>query len=259
MDACWANVLGDWTGGISGEHIVTESAFSGKSIGVKGLPWCKEGHRYIGKSSYTANILCRKHNSELSPVDDAGTLAFATFRKAETIYTDRSSMLQYGVWAGRFDVIEQTISGTGLERWLLKTLINMEIAGNQGYRIGPNAAPNEVDPELVKIAFGLGSFRGRAGLYLAAFAYEPIKMEERIQYVSWIKDSPCDLSYVGSGAFSLYGFRFFLCLDSAGFPDSIFMDGREMKLLYHPNTINVELNNNPSQKVHFTWQTYARR
>src|SRR5438128_186073 len=117
MDGCWANVLGGCSRGLSGEHVITESLFLDDSIGVKGLPWCREGHKFIGKASYTANILCRKHNSDLSPVDDAGTFAFATFRAMATIYNNRSGMLQYGVWCGRFDVIEQKIDGAGLERW----------------------------------------------------------------------------------------------------------------------------------------------
>ena len=89
--------------------------------------------------SLLTNILCRKHNSELSPVD-VGALAFATFRTVATIYSNRSGMLQYGLWCGRFDVIDHSIGGYGLERWLLKTLINMELAGKQGICIGPGAS-----------------------------------------------------------------------------------------------------------------------
>jgi hypothetical protein len=253
MDGCWASVLGDCSGGLSGEHIITESLFLGDSIGVKGLPWCREGHRFIGKASYTANILCRKHNSALSPVDDAGTLAFATLRTMATISSNRLGMLQYGLRCGRFEVIEQNIDGQGLERWLLKTLINMELAGKQGLGVGSNASPAGIDSELVEIAFGLRFFKNRAGLYFATFDAEAIDMQERVQYTSWIKDVPLMPSYVGAGAFSFYGFRFFFCLEPAGFPDSITIGGREMKLRHHINTINVDLNNLPSQRIQFTW------
>jgi hypothetical protein len=252
MDGCWASVLGDCSGGLSGEHIITASLFLGDSIGVKGLPWCREGHRFIGNASYTASILCRRHNSELSPVDDAGALAFATFRTMASIYKNRSGMLRYGLWCGRFDVMEQRVDGPGLERWLLKTLINMELAGKQGLGVGPTASPAGIDSELVEIAFGLRSFQDRARLYFAAFDSEAIDMQERVQYASWIKDVPPRPSYVGAGAFSFYGFRFF-CPEPAGFPDSITIEGREVKLLHHINTINVDRNNQPSQRVHFTW------
>ncbi len=56
MDACWAHPLGGCAGGLSGEHIVTESLWLGEEIGVRGLPWCREVHKFIGKSSYTADL-----------------------------------------------------------------------------------------------------------------------------------------------------------------------------------------------------------
>jgi hypothetical protein len=252
MQECWAHVLGGCNGGISGEHIITESLFSGDIIGVHGMPWCREGHKFIGKAAYTANILCRKHNSDLSPVDDAGTNAFAAFRMMATIYANRSGMLKYGVWCGRFDVIEQRVDGKGLERWLLKTLINMEMASKEGLSIGPNAAAESVDPELVEIAFGLQAFRGRAGLYFAAFDNETVDLEERVQYTSWIRDTEAS-SFVGAGAFSFFGFRFFFCLEPGGFPNSLAIGGSELRLLHHISAINVELNNRPSQQVHFDW------
>jgi hypothetical protein len=129
----------------------------------------------------------------------------------------------------------------------------MELAGKQGLGVGPNAAPAGIDSELVEIAFGLRSFQNRAGLYFAAFDTEAIDMQERVQYTSWIKDIPPRASYVAAGAFSFYGFRFFLCLEPAGFPVSLTIGGREMKVLHHINTINVDLNNQPSQRIHFKW------
>jgi hypothetical protein len=252
MQECWAAVLGGCEGGISREHIISESLFSGTTIGVRGMPWCREGHKFIGKAGYTANILCRKHNSDLSPVDDAGTNAFATLRLMATIYSNRSGMLEYGLWCGRFEVIKQRIDGRGLERWLLKTLINMELAGKEGLPIGPNATAWGVDPDLVQVAFGTRLFQGRAGLYFAVFDNEMIDMHERVQYTSWIRDAE-NSTFVGAGAFSFFGFRFFFCLEPGGFPNSLAIGGRELKLLYHIDTINVDLNNKPSQQVHFTW------
>jgi hypothetical protein len=245
--------LGGCSGGLSAEHIISGSLFLGDTIGVKGMPWCREGHKFIGKAAYTSNILCRKHNSDLSPVDDAGTNAFAGFRMMATIYTNRSGMLNYGLWCGRFDVIEQQVDGRGLERWLLKTLINMEIAGKQGLAIGLNAPQGGVATELVEIAFGIKSFEGGAGLYFSAFDNEAIDMQERIQYTSWIRDESDSSSFVAAGAFYCFGFRFFLCLEPGGFPQSLSMQGRELKLLHHIDLINVDLNNKPSQRVIFSW------
>jgi hypothetical protein len=244
--------LGGCAGGISGEHVITESLFLGDTIGVKGLPWCREGHEFIGKASYTANILCRKHNSDLSPVDDAGTLVFATLRTVASIHRNRSNMLAHGVCAGRFDDVGHHIEGLWLERWLVKTLINMELAGKQGLAVGRQAAPGDIDGELVEIAFGARSFEKRAGVYFAAFEGEAIDMTERVQYSSWIKDVNGS-SYVLAGAFLFYGFRFFLCLEETGFPDSLNMKSRELKLMHRPLKINVVINNKPSQYIDFAW------
>jgi hypothetical protein len=237
---------------MSAEHVISDSLFLGDTVGVRGMPWCREGYKFIGKANYTANILCRKHNSHLSPVDEAGATAFAAFRMMTTIYNNRSGMLRYGLWCGRWDVIEHRLDGKGLERWLLKTLINMELAGKQELAVGANAAAPAVAPELVEIAFGLRPFQGRAGLYFTAFENEAIDMDERVQYISWIKDGK-NSSFVAAGAFLFYGFRFFLSLEPEGFPDSLVMQRRDLKLLHHINIINVDLNNKPSQRVNFNW------
>ena len=59
---------------------------------------------------FKANILCRDHNSALSPADDAA-LAFATFL--------RRNALQYDAGAGEWgDAEEITISGDDMQRWV---------------------------------------------------------------------------------------------------------------------------------------------
>lgn len=78
-------------------------------------------------------------------------------------------------------------------------------------------------------------------------------MAERVQYVGWIRDVNAS-SYVLAGAFVFYGFRFFLCLEQAGFPDSLSMMGSELKLMHHPRRINVEINDKPSQHIDFGWE-----
>jgi hypothetical protein len=217
---------------------------------VRGLPWCREGHRFIGKVNFTANILCRAHNSDLSPVDAAGAAAFAVIRETALIHDTRTAMLEKGVWAGRFDDIGHEIDGDGLERWLLKTLINMEVSAKQALPIGQNTA-HGVDIELVEIAFGRRTFRGKAGLHWAGFQGEAVNMEERIQNVSWIRGDPP--RYVAAGAFVFYGLRFFLCLEPSGFPDALEMNGNQLLLMRHVEQINVQISEKPSQHIKFRW------
>ena len=249
---CWANVLGKCEGGISGEHIVTEGLWLGDSLGVQGLPWCRGGYKFISKASFTANILCRRHNSDLSPVDDAGKLAFAALRTVNDIHTTRTEMLERHVFFGRFDDVEHRINGPMFERWLLKTLINSEYASRQKYPVGANAKGARVQPQLVEIAFGRRSFEGSAGLYAGASLREAVNMRESFQYTSWIKDE-LGTSFVSAGEFMFYGFRFFLCLDPAGLPDSVQIGGRALGLVHRIRTANIEIEHKPSQRIEFSW------
>jgi len=210
---------------MSNEHIVTEKIWSGDEIAVKGLPWCTTEHRFIPRQAYTANILCTNHNSSLSPVDQSGIHAFDVLRKTWQYHLQRVQLVESGQWSGLFDLIEGTIDGSGLEKWFLKTMINMEVVGTQGYPIGPYPAlPNEPSREIVEIAFGLRAFEDKAGLRFIANESQQVDPQERIRYASFIRDADGG-SFVAAAAFLFFGFRFFLCLESSGVPEAVLVGG----------------------------------
>ena len=253
MGCCWVSCLGTCSGKITGEHLITEGIIEGKSVGVSGLPWCREERKFISKRAYTANILCRKHNSDLSPVDDAAIHAFNTLRKMIKIQDQRRALIQERHWAGRFDVHEYVLDGERLERWFLKTLINFEVVGGQGLPIlVPSGPPSQPPPELVKIAFGLSRLKHRAGLYLASVEGDSIMAQERVRYTSLVKESEGG-DCIGAGEFRFYGLQFFLCLESRGLPTCITRSGVEVSLRHHVAGINVGLNGQQSQRIKFTW------
>jgi hypothetical protein len=79
------------------------------------------GHPVTPKN-FKANILCQKHNTALSPADDAA-LEFATFL--------RRNALQYDAGAGEWgDAEEITISGDDMQRWVLKLFLNHAVTGH---------------------------------------------------------------------------------------------------------------------------------
>src|SRR5579864_1722690 len=120
MDACWAACLGDCSTKLSREHLVSESLFTNSVVRVGGFPWCAGKSVEIGISRLTAQILCEKHNNQLSPIDDAGSDAFATLIRLMELSNSRGRMKAH-IWkVKRFQS-----SGYGLERWCLKTLINL--------------------------------------------------------------------------------------------------------------------------------------
>jgi len=123
---CYANTRGGCSTKISGEHYVSLGLI--KLYGSNDPDYTIQhktgkgvGHPVTPKN-FKANILCREHNSALSPADDAA-LAFATFL--------RRNALQYDAGAGEWGEAEEiTISGDDFQRWVLKIFLNHAVTGH---------------------------------------------------------------------------------------------------------------------------------
>ncbi len=117
---CYMKELRSCDGGISGEHLISESIIlllkADGDFTVSGLPWMDDGEtKILGSKSLTANRLCRKHNSALSPLDAAALFFFSSLKSC----LDREA-----------DSMRYLVSGHDIERWLLKTLKTMATSGN---------------------------------------------------------------------------------------------------------------------------------
>lgn len=198
---CWAASLGDCEGKISREHLVSKALFPDGNITVSGLPWCKDGPKIVGLASFTGKILCRKHNSELSELDTAVKRAFETLVASMQLFNVRGKLK-----SRRWAIKTFTIDGSLLERWFLKTLINLGHNGPWIIGEGSHSAglPND---ELVKIAFGRAAFREKAGLYTATHDGEQVTLRQGLSLApKTIGDN------LLAGMFSLCGYRFLLSL-----------------------------------------------
>ena len=121
---CWASPLADCGGKISREHLISQALFEEKSIVVKGLDWCSDEAKTIGLSSLVAKILCEKHNSSLSDLDSAALDAFDVLRE-----TVRLNSVRGKLGSNHWSIKRFVIDGKRLERWFLKTLINLSFKG----------------------------------------------------------------------------------------------------------------------------------
>jgi hypothetical protein len=129
---------------MSGEHIFSSSIFRpGCScpIVVEGVQRIRGGTPTRGAEK--SNILCRHHNSLLSPLDE-------TIGKIARFQADANAESYQG---------SLIVEGEMVERWLLKTVINSAVAGW--------AASVKWQPsvEIVRIIFGLDQTPERIGLY----------------------------------------------------------------------------------------------
>jgi len=95
-------------------------------VRVKGFDWCLNEEKEIGLTGLARKVLCKKHNSELSKVDDGGIAAVKTFRRERELTKVREK-----ISPRRWSIVDFRIDGLLLERWLAKTLVNLAV-GRKG-------------------------------------------------------------------------------------------------------------------------------
>lgn len=183
MKSCWAKSLGNCDDKISREHLVSSSVFNSNKVIIKGFDWCKDEQKEVGLNSIRTHILCRKHNSILSPIDTEAGGFISTINRCRVINQTRSKK------GSGFKVIKYDVNFDLIERWFLKTTLNLAYKGK--YKVGyENSAPGCIPEEFVEIVFGKRKFNKNRGLYLAkkvnqkldfkaTFEFRPIVFKER--------------------------------------------------------------------------------
>jgi len=148
---CWASMIGGCSVGSSREHYISGGIFDETIISVFGLPWCKDQPASIGLNNAVSKILCQTHNNQLS------------------LYDSEASKLSHFLSS---NVLEEplkndsiSINGILLEKWLIKTMINL------GY-LGALDQPkhSRIDPEeaIVRYLFQNTKIRDGIGLYFVS-------------------------------------------------------------------------------------------
>jgi hypothetical protein len=248
MNDCWAACLGDCSDKISREHIISAGLFLDDKITVQGLPWCRNEPKDIGLGALTKKHLCTKHNSDLSFVDDGGISAMSVIRESTRLTSLR---IEHKITHPR--IMRFQIDGRALERWFLKTFIN--IVFKQAYPIGNvSAQPWIPSSDLVEIAFGRKQFEPQAGLYFLSEQGERIESTERLRAVTFTNE----LAALVGAMFYFGGFRFFLYLDQDGpgerlhWIESTGLSGRS-RPMYHLKRIRVTLGKPLSHVIEIDW------
>lgn len=110
---CYMAATNNCSEGKSREHYISKAILDRIEIrNVSGMPWQEVGEsQTFPASALVANVLCGRHNSALSPIDDLGVLAF----DALTLACDYALNRRGPGRAGRF-----LMSGEGLELWMFK-------------------------------------------------------------------------------------------------------------------------------------------
>jgi hypothetical protein len=147
---CYAKCLGDCSEKISKEHYISENILKTfkKIIPVEGFNKSKKMHDgTFSLSSFSARVLCKKHNESLNDLD-----------------TEAGKLFDYLRCVGSFEECEDHLNAKGLiiERWFLKYLLGAYSTGQ--------FSPAKIQPShfeyLVKILFGKGEWLNGHGLFI---------------------------------------------------------------------------------------------
>jgi hypothetical protein len=225
---CWAACLDECDEKISREHTISACLFESPEIIVQGFPWCLDEPKTVGLANLVRKILCKKHNSMLTELDSAALQAFNVFRQLVDLNNRREHIsLRTGF---NWTVRHFRIGGPLLERWFLKTLINVAVGGS--IKIGPGA--NSVGMpsfELVQIAFGRQSFQEGAGMYTSAYPGQQIHSKDGVRVRPAVRED-----YIAGARFEFRGYSFYLNL----LPMRFHKDG-DSDLLYRNATFKCVL------------------
>jgi hypothetical protein len=125
---CWAETAGGCAGPFSREHIISASVLGDDTFTLV-TPFFNSGGKRWSANALAANILCQRHNSLLSPLDEeAGRLA--------------DGLRSW--WRGDGLISDLKIDLPVYERWTLKVLINVHSAGWATGKRGSLVPPKEL-------------------------------------------------------------------------------------------------------------------
>lgn len=201
VDGCWAASLGDCGGKLSREHTISECLFPSGKVTVRGFKWCRNESKTIGVGRLVGKILCERHNNRLSELDSEMLKCFESIRESA-----RLNDVRRGLGHSNWTIKRFNIDGRLLERWFLKTLINLNFEGE--WRFGDHADAVGIPPkELVEMAFGRRSFEDHAGMYLSVCPGETIPMLDGVSFRALT-----ELDRLVAGEFTICGYQFILSL-----------------------------------------------
>ena len=250
MKKCWASSLGA-CGKSSREHFVSKGIFKGRELRVKGFPWCKDEFASVGIESITSKVLCRRHNGLLSEVDAAGIHAFNVFDKAAELTVQKASV------ATTPTLIIDEIDGALLERWFLKTFINLTY--RTPFLLGTMGEQPGVPPRyLVDVAFGAAPFSYFMGLYALVADGQSQESRGEVSFTPFIKDG-----YASMGLFSFRGVDFLLSLIPSSSPPPESLDAIDLgglpahllhaKLRYRVPRIGLSHGDTEHHRIDISW------
>jgi hypothetical protein len=221
VERCYMKELGSCDGKISGEHLVTQAIMlllkADGDFTISGVPWLADGEmKVMAPKSLTANCLCQKHNSALSPLDSAALYFFTALKSC----LDRTAQL------GRY-----IVSGHDIERWLLKTAKALAASKNlaQGRERLSGAFASDV--QVLDMLDGPSDWPDGTGLYCVMAPGDVTENHNRFQLQPYTNGN-CEICGLGV---NIMGLGFVLMLE----PLDLGLNPHLKHAIYRPGQICV--------------------
>ncbi len=200
IDRCYMKELNSCVGPISGEHLISVSVIEilqgDGGFSISGVPWLEAGEEKImAPKSLRANCLCTKHNSALSPIDDAARYFFLSLK----------TYLESDTAAPRHALV----SGHDLERWLLKTAKALAVSGNLARGREKLSGTFAQDDALIGMLDDPAAWPASAGVYCLMNTGDLMVNHARFQLVPWMNEQ----DEIVALQVSILGFIFVLLLE----------------------------------------------
>ena len=202
VEKCYMKDLRSCVPPISGEHIISDSvcrvlAGDGE-FSISGVPWLEAGETRILPPPQ-ANCLCTRHNSALSPLDEAAHYFFSSLKS----YLEDDGGSRHAI-----------VSGHDLERWVLKTAKAAAVSRNLARGRERLSGAFSRDAAILDMLDDPRHWPAGAGLYCTMNAGDITENTPRFQ-LQPLTDERDDIRAM---AINIMGFRFVLLLEA---PDPV--------------------------------------
>lgn len=221
IDKCYMRELRACDGKISGEHLISESVIrllaGDGQFTIGGTPWLPAGAiKAVGPDSLTANCLCQRHNSALSPLDDAARYLFSALKSSLEKSSDASDYLA---------------SGHDLERWLLKTVKALAVSKNLAHGRQRLVGTFASDVRILEMLEKIDAWPEGTGLYCVMRAGDLTQNHNHFQ-IAPVTNSSDEICALWT---NILGLSFVLVLDSSVLTDLPQLAGA----VFRPRSISI--------------------
>lgn len=241
---CWCASAGGCDRSTA-EHLVSKALFPKRKLSVQGFDWCKDEPKVIGIKGMVSHILCEKHNNLLSDCDNEAVKAVSLFERSLAAPAPGSP------------AIDRNVDGHLLERWLLKTAINISIGSRWHIGVGmAGSEPGRASEYLVQVALGKLNFSAQLGAYFLFPKAESLHSPSEILILPLVRGDE-----IGGFYFELRSQPIFLNLFPGHFPETLGSVASiplaqvllDAPLVYRPPMVATAVGNLPTGMVRFRW------